>query len=96
VSEENPGDLTAVLVVDDNDTDAQFMKTVIEEAGYQVTTAAAADDGEALIVGQEWAIAFVDLMLPGTKTASRSSNPVENSTHTFPSSSSPVRRTPRS
>ena len=67
MSEENPGDLTAVLVVDDNDTDAQFMKTVIEEAGYQVTTAAADDDGEALIVGQEWAIAFVDLMLPGDK-----------------------------
>ncbi len=66
VSEQSPRDVAAVLVVEDNPSDAHLMKTVIEAAGaYEVTAATDGDVGEALIVSRKWAFAIVDLVLPG-------------------------------
>jgi len=66
VSEQNPGGLAAILLVEDNPTDALLVKAVIERAGdFEVTTATDGDVGAALIVSREWVCAIVDLMLPG-------------------------------
>ena len=66
MSEQNPGDVAAILLVDDNPTDIDLMKAVIAAAGvFEVTTATDGTIGEALIVSQEWALAIVDLVLPG-------------------------------
>ena len=66
VSEQSPGDVAAVLLVEDDPTDAHLMKAVIEQAGdFEVTTATDGDVGAALIVSGEWVCAIVDLMLPG-------------------------------
>jgi len=64
---ESRSDLTEVLLVDDNPTDALLMKTAVERAGnFEITVATTGDEGEALIVSREWAFAIVDLMLPGS------------------------------
>ncbi len=66
MSEQSSGDVAAILLVEDNPTDALLMKAVIEQAGpFQVTTATDGDIGAALIVSREWVCAIVDLMLPG-------------------------------
>ncbi len=66
MSEQSPGDLTAILLVEDNITDAHLMKAIIEQAGdFEVTTATDGDVGAALIVSREWVCAIVDLMIPG-------------------------------
>ncbi len=66
MSEQNPGNLAAILLVDDNPTDALVMKAVLEAAGdFEVTTAIDGDLGEALIVSRQWVFAIVDLVLPG-------------------------------
>lgn len=66
MSEQHTGGGVAVLLVDDNPTDALLMKAVVEAVGaFEVTTAVDGDAGEALIVSQEWALALVDLVLPG-------------------------------
>ena len=65
MSEQNPDDLKAVLLIDDSVTDIRAMTEVIEAAGYEVTTAADGDDGAALLVSQKWAFVVVDLLIPG-------------------------------
>ena len=66
MSEQSGGDLPEILLVDDNPMDALVVKTVVEAAGdFEVTVATDGDVGEALIVSREWAVAIVDLMLPG-------------------------------
>ena len=66
MSEQSPGDVKAVLLVDDNPMDARLMKAVVEAAGnFEVTTAVDGDIGETLIASQEWALAIVDVVLPG-------------------------------
>ncbi len=53
MSEQSPGDLTAILLVEDNPTDAHLMKAIIEQAGdFEVTTATDGDVGAALIVSR--------------------------------------------
>ena len=66
VSEQSPGDVAAVLVVDDDAAEVDLLKTVIEAHGaYEVTAVTDGDGGEALIVSQEWVFAIVELVLPG-------------------------------
>lgn len=66
MSEQSPGSVVAVLLVEDSVTDALLMKRIIEAAGpFEVTTATDGDTGAALIVSQTWAFAIVDAALPG-------------------------------
>ena len=66
MTEQSPGDVAPVLLVDDNPMDARLMKAVVEAAGnFEVTTAVDGDIGETLIASQEWALAIVDVVLPG-------------------------------
>ena len=66
MSEHSPGDRPAILLVEDDATDAHLMEAVIGQAGdFEVTTAIDGDIGAALIVSGEWVCAIVDLMLPG-------------------------------
>ena len=66
MSKQVPGGPSAVLLVDDNPTDAHFMKTIIERAGdADVTVTNHGDTGASLIVSREWACAIIDLVLPG-------------------------------
>ena len=66
MGDQSAGDVAAVLLVEDNPTDADLMKAVIEQAGdFEVTTATDGDIGEALIVSRHWVFAIVDLVLPG-------------------------------
>jgi hypothetical protein len=59
VSEQSPGDVAAVLLVEDNPTDVHLMRAVIKQAGnFEVTTADASDVGAAPIVSQEWVARF--------------------------------------
>ena len=81
MSEQGPGDVSPVLVVDDNPMDARLMKAVVEAAGnFEVTTAVDGDIGETLIASQQWALAIVDVVLPGKDgvdvvTAGRNKHP---------------------
>ncbi len=65
MSEHSSGDRPAILLVEDDATDAHLMEAVIGQAGdFEVTTANDGDIGAALIVSGEWVCAIVDLMLP--------------------------------
>ena len=59
MSEETPGALPAILLVDDTATDALLMKAAIQQAGdFDVTTATDGEIGAALIVSREWVCAI--------------------------------------
>ncbi len=66
MSEQNPEDVAAILLIEDTPADALLMKEVIERAGdFEVTVATDGDVGAALIVARDWVCAIVDLMIPG-------------------------------
>ncbi len=65
MSEPNTDDTKAALVIDDNAMDLVIMTTALERAGYDVTPATDGDMGAELIVSRKWALAVVDLMMPG-------------------------------
>jgi DNA-binding NtrC family response regulator len=53
-----------VLVVEDNDSQREYMRRVLEGAGYQVPAAGNVPEGRALIEGRVLEMAFLDLGLP--------------------------------
>lgn len=65
MSEQSSNEVRSVLLIDDNPEDVAFLTALIERAGLEVTSAAEGDVGAALIVSQKWALAIVDLLLPG-------------------------------
>lgn len=54
-----------VLLIDDDRTTVDFMKTGFEAAGYTVCTAYNGNDGLSLALGNSFDLAIVDVMLPG-------------------------------
>ncbi|MGN0866755.1 MAG: response regulator [Oligosphaeraceae bacterium] len=54
-----------VLLIDDDRTTVDFMKTGFEAAGYTVCTAYNGNDGLALALENSFDLAIVDVMLPG-------------------------------
>lgn len=54
-----------VLIVDDSETDAQFMKALLEKAGYQVTVAHALDQAMAVLRREPPQLILMDVVLPG-------------------------------
>ncbi len=54
-----------VLLIDDDRTTVDFMKTGFEAAGYTVCTAYNGSDGLSLALGNSFDLAIVDVMLPG-------------------------------
>lgn len=54
-----------VLVVDDSQADAQFMKTLLEKAGYQVVVAHALDQAMAVLRREPPQLILMDVVLPG-------------------------------
>ena len=54
----------SVLVVDDEQAIREILKQFISQRGYRVTTAASAKDALALIAGEPFDVALIDLKLP--------------------------------
>ncbi len=54
----------SVLIVDDEQAILEILKQFISERGYRVTTATSAQDALALIAGERFDVALVDLKLP--------------------------------
>jgi DNA-binding NtrC family response regulator len=59
------GDTAAILVVDDDKTVADLIRLVLEDDGYLCTMAASAADARARVAEAEFAVALVDVMMPG-------------------------------
>jgi two-component system, cell cycle response regulator DivK len=54
-----------ILVVEDNERNLKLLRDVLEYAGYDVRTAATAEDGIALAVSEPPDLVLMDLQLPG-------------------------------
>jgi len=59
------GDTSAVLVVDDDLRHAELLATTLELEGYVCTLAADAAEARRHLAAQEFALAFVDVLMPG-------------------------------
>ena len=59
------GDTTAVLVVDDDPTVSELVTSILGSEGYNCTVAGNAADARALVGKHEFALALVDVMMPG-------------------------------
>jgi putative two-component system response regulator len=59
------GDTTATLIVDDDSTVAELVTRILETEGYVCTVAANAAEARTLIEQHEFALALVDVMMPG-------------------------------
>jgi CheY-like chemotaxis protein len=53
-----------ILVVDDDESQREVMRRILEFAGHEVTTAADGLEGLNLVGSQPFALAFVDLYMP--------------------------------
>ncbi len=54
-----------VLVVDDSEADAQFMKVLLEKSGYQVAVAHTLDQAMAALRREPISLILMDVVLPG-------------------------------
>ena len=59
------GDTTATLVVDDDRAVAELVTSVLETEGYKCSTACNAAEARLLIGERDFALALVDVMMPG-------------------------------
>jgi DNA-binding NtrC family response regulator len=59
------GDTAATLIVDDNEQLAEVVRRLLTREGYDCTVAASAADARARLAERVFAIALVDVMMPG-------------------------------
>jgi putative two-component system response regulator len=59
------GDTAAALIIDDEDMVAASLVRLLTREGYQCTSAASADQARALLAERPFALALVDVMMPG-------------------------------
>jgi DNA-binding NtrC family response regulator len=59
------GDTAAALIVDDDDAVARLLGAILEDEGYQCTLASNASQARARISERNFALALVDVLMPG-------------------------------
>ena len=59
------GDTSSVLIVDDDDRFAGFLADVLTPEGYECTTASNAAEARKHLEEREFAVALVDVLMPG-------------------------------
>ena len=59
------GDTAATLIVDDDPVVANVLATILEPEGYRCSIASDGHQARALLEQQEYALALVDVMMPG-------------------------------
>ena len=59
------GDTTSTLIVDDDPKVAELVSSILEADGYHCTVAHNAADARAVVDKQDFALALVDVMMPG-------------------------------
>jgi len=59
------GDTTAVLIVDDDPSVSGLLEAILEPEGYRCTIARGAHEAREALSGQPFALALVDVMMPG-------------------------------
>lgn len=57
--------MTKILVVEDDASLSELVKTVLEEEGYSVTTAPSAEAAKKALESEKSDLALVDIILPG-------------------------------
>lgn len=57
--------MKTILIVDDSPTEARVVRTMLEEAGYEVIWAAAADRGIHIAIEQRPDLILMDVVMPG-------------------------------
>jgi len=57
--------MTKILVVEDDFSVSELVKTVLEEEGYSVITAPSAERAKEIIDDEKPALAMIDIILPG-------------------------------
>lgn len=57
--------MTKILVVEDDFSVSELVKTVLEEEGYSVITAPSAERAKEIIDAEKPALAMIDIILPG-------------------------------
>jgi two-component system chemotaxis sensor kinase CheA len=60
-----PEPLAPILIVDDSLTTRMLEQSILESAGYRVELAASAEEGLAMAAGKRYALALVDVEMPG-------------------------------
>ena len=56
---------TRVLVVEDSPTQAEALRALLEEAGYEVAAATTGEDGLAQFEAAEFDVVISDIVMPG-------------------------------
>jgi DNA-binding NtrC family response regulator len=59
------GDTESVLVVDDDRATAMLLVSMLQHEGYRCSTASNADDAMEALNDREFAVALVDILMPG-------------------------------
>ena len=58
--------MARVLIVDDSPTEAHILKTMLEKGGYQIISAANAEEGIAKAKSDKPDLILMDVVMPGT------------------------------
>src|SRR5450759_3465041 len=59
------GNKLEILVIDDDEMVRSLFETVLKDSGYTITTASEPYQGLELVKAQDYAMVFLDLMMPG-------------------------------